>query len=128
MAESLLATKSKRTTALPKRAGGFEIGSQATTAVVICMAWACRTQDDAPNTASQCLERVIEAYCESQLLRQAAHVLGDGHSGQENKCKSPQCLSTWCRPRKQNSLSFFISLTEQLGTEEEKAIYSPLFP
>lgn len=120
------ASQSKRVTALSRRAGGFEIGSQEATAVVICVAQAHQARNNAPSAAPWSSERV---------LRAPAPTTGSFSAGWWSQRAGKQAgwlqitTVSVCRAQTKETEqpSFFISPTELLGTEEEKAIYSPFF-
>lgn len=115
-----------RVTALSRRAGGFEIGSQEATAVVICVAQACQAWDNAPSAAPWSSERV---------LRAPAPTTGSFSAGWWSQRAGKQ--AGWlqvttasvrlAQTKETEQPSFFISPTELLGPEEEKAIYSSIF-
>lgn len=107
-----------------RRAGGFEIGSQHPTAVVICVVWACHALDNAPNPAPRCLERVVKACCDySSHNRQILWWWSWTAQKQAWWLQFTSCLLSWCRPRKMAFFFFFlISLAELISTEEEKPI------
>lgn len=124
------ASQSKRETALSRRAGGFEIGSQEATAVVICVAQACQ----AHRQCAQCSSLELREGGQG-LLRAPAPTTGSFSAGWWSQRAGKQAgwlqITTasvhLAQTKETEQPSFFISPTELLGTEEEKAIYSPIF-